>query len=161
MAGASCRTCGDPAPWLPQAATPGALGSWVPCRPSVCRTEEHPSTCHRASRQALRSGIPAFEPWFSSSCGERVSPGPSALQRQGQSHAGEPPRLHVGRFCPRCHAVMSNGGRRVARVFEPVFVPCYLPSLQERVRVVGLKRTPAPWTKAGSFGTPRHRACGR
>jgi hypothetical protein len=81
----------------------------APCRTSVHRTEEHPSTRCRASCRALRSGVPAFELWFSSSCGERVSPGPSAPQRQGQSHGGEPSRPHAGGFCsdaaPRCRMV--------------------------------------------------------
>jgi hypothetical protein len=37
---------------------------------------------------------------------------------------------------------MTNGERRIARVFELAFAPCYLPFLQVRVRAVSLKRAP-------------------
>jgi hypothetical protein len=69
--------CGDPAPWLPQAAKSGALGVGILPHPCSLNREKPLDAlpCREAAtRRALCSGGPAFDPCFSSARGcSRVS----------------------------------------------------------------------------------------
>jgi hypothetical protein len=101
--------CGDPAPWLPQAAKSGALGVGVlphPCSPDHGKPLDAPPCREAATRRALCSGDPAFELCFTSvRGGSRVSR-PAAPQRAAATTS--PWRCPTRRPSTSCRALRLN-----------------------------------------------------
>jgi hypothetical protein len=109
-------------------------------------------TCHRAarraSRRALRSGVPAFEPWFSSSygCARESCPERTPAPKAGSLLVHRWSRPPVGRTAPPRHGAKHRAPRH----------PCMRADLpaEHLIFLQGHPCAVAAWPDA-----PRRRTC--